>query len=193
MQYCKEEEKLALKIYCSHFSISADKFLNIEKTESPDIQTKDNQIGIEVTQVLSSEEGKIDSLYEQAQQCLKDNKTIHNIKGINKYIVNKSIIIDKANNVAFFPIGDNIEPICSAIKNKLNKLQSYKIFKTNILFLFLKYQIHDKDSIEKTIVPIIKKLHFEYKLHFNQYILYDILSSNLFLIDENYNVCLVRK
>ena len=61
----KIEEKLAFEICCKYLNLKKADFFNIETTEEPDIQTIDDSIGIEVTQVIQPEEGELKSFFNK--------------------------------------------------------------------------------------------------------------------------------
>ena len=181
----KEDELLALNTYCKLFNKAIDDFNNISKTERPDIQTKNNDIGIEVTRVFETKYGELEFFSKLIQGKTKEQiiSLANENKQLQKFIRNKHILFHGNSNGIFYGIGDNIEPILDSIEDKLNKLQVYKKFDKNVLFLIIKFQILDKITIERFIIKEISELEkfFEYK--YDEYIIFDYLKNVIFVIN----------
>lgn len=186
----KPEEKLAFEICRKYLNLNKADFFNIETTEEPDIQTIDNSIGIEVTQVIQPEEGELKHYFKEInglaekEVILKARKN----KKLKKYIDSKNVIPSDIANGVIFPVGDNLSTITSAIGKKLKKKLTYRKFIKNILFLIIEFQFIDKNFIEKFLINEIKKEENNIASKFENYILYDKWNKILYIIDENDNV-----
>ncbi len=186
----KPEEKLAFEICCKYLNLNKADFFNIETTEEPDIQTIDDSIGIEVTQVIQPVEGELKSFFNkirglsEKEVILKAQKN----KKLKKYIESKHVIPNDIANGVIYPIGDNLNTITSAICKKLKKILIYRKFIKNILFLIIEFQFIDKNFIENSIIDEIRKEENNIVSKFDNYILYDKWNKMLYIIDENNDV-----
>ena len=185
-----DEENDALDIYCKLYNLKKDFFNDILKTESPDIQTKNNDIGIEVTRVLKTKHGELEFFSRLIQGKTREQITLlaNENKQLQKFIRNKNILFHGKSSGIFYGIGDNIKPILDSIEDKLNKLQEYKKFDKNVLFLIIKFQILDKTTIERFIIQEIIKLEKNFECKYDEYIIFDYLKNILFIIDSNKQV-----
>ena len=186
----KPEEKLAFDICCKYLNLNKTNFLDIELTEEPDIQTIDDSIGIEVTQVIQPVEGELDSFLNKIRG-LSEKEIIFKAsknKKLKKYIESEHIIPSDIANSVIFPVGDNLSTITSAIHKKLEKKKNYRKLDKNILFLIIEFQVINKNYIEKFIISEIKKEESNTSSKFENYILYDKWNKILYTIDENDNV-----
>lgn len=186
----KPEEKLAFEICCKYLNLNKTNFLDIDSTEEPDIQTIDNSIGIEVTQVIQPVEGELKSFFNKIRG-LSEKEVISKAsknKKLKKYIESKNVIPSDISNGVIFPVGDNLSTITGTICKKLKKKLTYRKFIKNILFLIIEFQFIDKNYIEKFIISEIKKEESKTSSKFENYILYDKWNKILYTIDENDNV-----
>ena len=186
----KPEEKLAFDICCKYLNLNKTNFLDIKLTEEPDIQTIDNSIGIEVTQVIQPVEGELKSFFSKIRG-LSEKEVISKAsknKKLKKYIESEHIIPSNIANGVIYPVGDNLSTITGAICKKLKKKLTYRKFIKNILFLIIEFQFIDKIFIEKFIISEIKKEESNTSSKFENYILYDKWNKILYIIDENDNV-----
>ena len=186
----KPEEKLAFDICCKYLNLNKTNFLDIKLTEEPDIQTIDNSIGIEVTQVIQPVEGELKSFFSKIRG-LSEKEVISKAsknKKLKKYIESEHIIPSNIANGVIYPVGDNLSTITGAICKKLKKKLTYRKFIKNILFLIIEFQFIDKIFIEKFIISEIKKEESNTSSKFENYILYDKWNKILYTIDENDNV-----
>ena len=87
-----DEENDALDIYCKLYNLKKDFFNDILKTESPDIQTKNNDIGIEVTRVLKTKHGELEFFSRLIQGKTREQITLlaNENKQLQKFIRNKN-------------------------------------------------------------------------------------------------------
>ena len=190
----KLEEKLAFDICCKYLNLNKTNFLDIELTEEPDIQTIDNSIGIEVTQVIQPVEGELKSFFSKIRG-LSEKEVISKAsknKKLKKYIESEHIIPSNITNGVIFPVGDNLSTITGAICKKLKKKKNYRKLDKNILFLIIEFQFIDKNYIEKFIISEIKKEESDISSKFENYILYDKWNKILYIIDENDNVSEIK-
>ena len=186
----KLEEKLAFDICCKYVNLNKTNFLDIELTEEPDIQTIDDSIGIEVTQVIQPVEGELKSFFSKIRG-LSEKEIISKAsknKKLKNYIESEHIIPSNVANGIIFPVNDNITTITSAIHKKLEKKKNYRKLDKNILFLIIEFQFIDKNYIENFIINEIKKEESNTSSKFENYILYDKWNKILYIIDENDNV-----
>ena len=186
----KPEEKLAFEICCKYLNLNKTNFLDIDSTEEPDIQTIDNSIGIEVTQVIQPVEGELKSFFNKIRG-LSEKEVISKAsknKKLKKYIESEHIIPSNIANGVIFPVNDNKTTVISAIRKKLEKKKNYRKLDKNILFLIIEFQFIDKNYIEKFIISEIKKEESSTSSKFENYILYDKWNKILYTIDENDNV-----
>lgn len=186
----KLEEKLAFEICCKYLNLNKTNFLDIDLTEEPDIQTIDNSIGIEVTQVIQPVEGELKSFFNKIRG-LSEKEVISKAsknKKLKKYIESEYIIPSNIANGVIFPVNDNKTTVTSAIHKKLEKKKNYRKLDKNILFLIIEFQFIDKNYIEKFIISEIKKEESNASSKFENYILYDKWNKILYIIDENDNV-----
>lgn len=186
----KPEEKLAFDICCKYLNLNKTNFLDIKLTEEPDIQTIDNSIGIEVTQVIQPIEGELKSFYNEIRG-LSEKEVISKAsknKKLKKYIESEYIIPSNIANGVIFPVNDNKTTITIAIHKKLEKKKNYRKLDKNILFLIIEFQFIDKNYIEKCIISEIKKEENNVSSKFENYILYDKWNKILYIIDEKDNV-----
>lgn len=186
-----ENEQKALEVFCSAFEYDKTTFQDIKETECPDIQTINDDIGIEVTKVIAQTDAELEFLFNKTRkfdkQCLeqyvqKNTEMADHIKA-QDIIVRNGIV-----NAMFYSVNDNKTPITDAIDKKLQKLQEYKLFKTNILFLIIQNQVLDTNFIKNTIVEEIKSIERNYSTVYDLYLLFDRLREELFVIDSDYNV-----
>ena len=153
MDKYKNEQK-ALDVFCSAFEYDKAKFQNIKETERPDIQTINNDIGIEVTKVIAQTDAELEFLFNKTrkfdkqglEQYVQENTEVADHIKAQDIIVQNGIV-----NAMFYSVNDNSTPITDAIDKKLQKLQEYKLFKTNILFLIIQNQVLDTNFIKNTI------------------------------------------
>ena len=186
----KHEEKLAFEICCKILNLKATDFLNIEKTEEPDIQTISNELGIEVTQVIQPEDGELEYFFTHIKNLSEKEVFIKASKNkrLRKCIEDGHVIPCDAANGVIFHVNDNETPIIEAISKKLKNKKKYRKLNKNILFLIIKFQIIDKLFIERFIIDKIKKEELQITAKYDNYILYDKWNEILFIIDENYNI-----
>lgn len=120
-----------------------------ENADRPDLQNKNTNIGIEVVQALSEDEGMWRS------KIIECNDT-DDIDAINTLYNSK------------FDIKRHIEQILEKIDIKLKKLNKdedgYTLFKTNALYIFAESDMIQPEDIRKIIQEVHKKfIHFELK------------------------------
>lgn len=186
----KIEEKLAFEICCKYLNLKKADFFNIETTEEPDIQTIDDSIGIEVTQVIQPEEGELKSFFNKIRG-LSEKEIVFKAsknKKLKKYIESEHIIPSDITNGVIFPVNDNLDTIINSIHKKLEKKKNYRKLDKNILFLIIEFQFIDKNYIEKFIISEIKKEESNISSKFDNYILYDKWNKIMYIIDENDNI-----
>ena len=190
----KPEEKLAFKICCKYLNLNKTNFLDIELTEKPDIQTINNELGIEVTQVIQPEEGELEKFFNQIRGLSKQEILFqaNKNKKLKKYIESEYIIPSDITNGVIFPVNDNLYTIINSIHNKLDKKKFYRKLNKNILFLIIEFQFIDKNYIEEFIISEIKKEENNLSSKFDNYILYDKWKNILYIIDENYSVRIIK-
>lgn len=109
----------------------SDKFNNLKIEDKPDLQSEDNNYGIEVTRAIDKKEIEADKMY---------SKTIHNKcrntkKVIEKYSHGKIRI---KNGILSSSGKDSFDLILKSFCEKVDKLNdgNYKNFKQNYLFIF---------------------------------------------------------
>ena len=73
-----ENEQKALDVFCSAFEYDKAKFQNIKETERPDIQTINNDIGIEVTKVIAQTDAELEFLFNKTSKFDK--------QGLEQYV-----------------------------------------------------------------------------------------------------------
>ena len=190
MDKYKNEQK-ALDVFCSAFEYDKAKFQNIKETERPDIQTINNDIGIEVTKVIAQTDAELEFLFNKTrkfdkqglEQYVQENTEVADHIKAQDIIVQNGIV-----NAMFYSVNDNSTPITDAIDKKLQKLQEYKLFKTNILFLIIQNQVLDTNFIKNTIIDKIISIEKNYDITYDIYLLFDRLKNELFVINNDYDV-----
>ena len=187
----KQEEILAFEICCKYLNLNRTDFLDIERTEEPDIQTINDDIGIEVTQVIQPEDGELEYFFDQIRGLSEKEVFIKASKNkrLRKCIDEGYVIPNDIANGVVFHTNDNETPIIEAISKKLKKKkQSYRVFKKNILFLIITFQFIDEISIERFLIDKIKNEELNILTKFENYILFDKWNKELYIINEEYSI-----
>lgn len=146
--------------------IYPNEFMELQIADKPDLQSKDNISGIEVTISEEEEQLKAESLYTDI--CYD---RVRNVDGAIKEIkkcgckLEKGILIGK-------PGKDSFDLILKSFSIKLNKLNGneYKNFKKNCLFIFSDI-LPTKEMINDAIKEMIEKQLNKKRKFYKVYIL----------------------
>ncbi|MCH3963041.1 MAG: hypothetical protein LKE46_02095 [Clostridium sp.] len=117
-----------------------EEFTNLKKGERPDLQNDDKKWGVEVTTAIGVEKGTAESLYMRIYRNLEQE--------VEKDL-KRNILREKAD-------GDSFDLILRAFNKKLNKLNGYKYFRRNGLFIFS--DIYADDEMIMKVVHDMKQL-----------------------------------
>lgn len=150
-----------------------DKKLNVMiKSESPDYQSQELNIGIEISRAINRNYGEYEAitneildmnlpLDEKISQFLKkDKKNKYDIFAINNCLVT-------SNTKGLYNFQIHIDSIKDCIKNKTKKLNTiYKIFKENWLYIFAESSCMNENDINE--ISKFCEIELSYNIHFNK-------------------------
>gem|GEM_PF-1771189 len=164
--YYESYALLTLKYYWSGYT---EGFENLDK---PDLQNKKANIGIEVVQALSEDEGM------RRSRIIKFEEYENEISA------------EKAKRKIGFDFGNHFKEMIKRIDGKLEKLNNkiedgYVLFDTNGLYIYAESAEIRKEDIIK-MIPFIKKISGQYKRKFDIFFVNAI--EKLCVIDEENNV-----
>lgn len=109
--------------------ICANEFNELEIADKPDLQSIKKNQGIEVTIAIDKDELKAESLHTDI--CYG---RVRNLEKAHNEI--KKCGCELSEYFLFSQSDENFDLILGAFDNKLNKLNKYKLFKKNYLFIF---------------------------------------------------------
>ena len=143
---------------------------HFQKGECPDWQNNEDDIGLEITDSRTPEQGEIDSIM---QYNFKNNIPLDEVIANDKKGKLKDELITVDNSYAKFRMLTN-PSLESYIDTKIKKLNKhFNKFSQNWLFIFVDF-IFDFNYIKLNQGSIISKLHDKYKIGFNKYILFNL-------------------
>ena len=150
---------------------------NFIKKDSPDFWNDIDNIGIEVTQsnydgeqtkILQQLHGK-NYTYEQAHQVLRSYDKYNKFKGTLGRITPDSNDFYTSPTKGMVNTYSYFDNILEVITHKTQKLQTYKFFETNFLYILdFGFMLEDFD-INDYLLPGIGEIEHKYKKVFNGY------------------------
>lgn len=151
-----------------------EQFINLKIKDKPDLQSKDDNFGVEVTIAIDRMELQAENLYSDITYNRVRDK-VNSLKRIEKYgyKIRNGILYGKGSINSF-------DLIFKAFNNKLNKLndKGYKPFNKNFLFIFS--YICASDEMIKDAIIYMQNKQLDKQRQFNK----------VFLLVPGYLYCL---
>ena len=165
---------LACMILNQKFNLNLEDRKKIIGTDRPDLYDSKKSIGIEVTQVISKEEGYCRSFFQKKFS----KEDIKNKLESNKY---KKFFNDKEDSISFILPASKEKPIITSIKEKLELLNSgYTIYDINGLFLYA-FNFFEPNVKQAVMEYEVLKENYQYKFD----IIYILTTTQLFEYKNN--------
>ena len=176
-------EKYALLCLAKCIDKKLEKLLSC-KAESPDWQSEEYNIGIEVVNSMSSQKGELNFFISKHFNQHKSGEFIK--KCIKKENPKLEKFFHTVENVSYVETdfsGKTIRNnICSTIKKKVKLLNSnYKKFKNNWLFVFAHYSLEKEEILD--IISTMQNYISDYDIFFDRIFVNCI--DTLYVIDKN--------
>ena len=165
----KNNEIAALEILKARYTDHGAIYDNFVKSESPDWHNEIDNIGLEVTEAISQEDGEFDNTLGKEYH---KGASLNELKSMDKKRKFDNRFIEHpeyGGNYGLFYFGDS--DIVEAVRKKLEKLnkEHFKRFELNWLFIYNKYEIPE----ENYLIAQLKKLQVKYNNGYSVYFIYE--------------------
>lgn len=161
----------------------------IKKLESPDIQNKIDNIGVEIVQIVLEENKKKSEYLFKLRDGKVRNKDTY--KESISYYDNVPVGISYTPIICDSEFKDEKVLIITNLRAKLEKLPKYTHFKTNVLLIKLDDSISFDHvfefSINDYLKSCIKEAEQDFKSYFNEYIFLSLRMKNICIFRHDIN------